>query len=176
MTTIIAQKNNKGVTMIADSQATDGDGSIWKTATKVVKNGHYLIGGAGDCTALDIATFIWKPPYSVAASKDVNRYMITTVIPSLRKALKDNEYSKDDKDPDSGFKIILVLRNEIFVTDDYWSVNQPVGNVASIGSGSAYALGALSAGASLQKAMEIAEYHDGNTGRPFITINQEKSE
>lgn len=176
MTTIIAVKDEQGVTMIADSRATDNDGSIWSTPTKVVKNGHYLIGGAGDCAALDIATHIWKPPYSVAARKDYYHYMVTTVMPSLRKAMKDNEYCKDEKDPEAGFNLLIIVNNQIFSTGDDYSVNLPVGNVAAIGSGSPYALAALEAEATLERAMEIAEKFDSNTAGPFITIHQEVGE
>ena len=174
MTTVIAVKHAKGVTFSDDTQATGEGGDIYRVV-KVQENGPYIIAGAGDCAPLDIAQYIWKPPVPTATdAKDLLRFMIVKVIPSLKKVFKDNdyEYNTDPAARQDGFTLIVALYGEVFVIEKEFDVSMPQFNVAGIGSGAAYAIGAIRTGATIKKAMEVAAENDANSSAPFTILEQ----
>jgi ATP-dependent protease HslVU (ClpYQ) peptidase subunit len=176
LTTVIAVKHDKGVTFAADTQATGESGDIYRVV-KAHENGPFIIGGAGDCAPLDIAQYIWKPPMPTPADKkDLLRFMIVKAVPSLKKVFKDNdyEYSPEPSANQSGFTIIIVLYGEIFVIEKEFDVSMPQFNVAGIGSGAAYAIGAIRTGSSIKAAMEVAAENDVSTSAPFTYLEQSK--
>lgn len=174
MTTVIAIKHAKGVTFAADTQATGEGGDIYRVI-KARKVGEYLIGGAGDCAPLDIAQYLWKPPVPTAIeAKDLLRFMIVKVIPSLKKVFKDNdyEYNSEPAARQDGFTLIVALYGEIFVIEKEFDVSMPQFNVAGVGSGAAYAIGAIRTGATIKKALEVAVENDANSSGPFTILEQ----
>jgi hypothetical protein len=174
VTTVIAVKTATGATMIADSQVTDSTGRVFSTQ-KISINGSFLISGAGECLPLDIAQHIWKSPVPTAKDYlDLNHFMITKVVPSLRIALERGKYVPDKDDKDAGFSIIFAINGEIFSIDEDFSVSVAVANVIGGGSGSAYAIGAIRAGANVQDAMKIAEENDAWTSGPFMQFDQKR--
>ena len=48
----------------------------------------------------------------------------------------------------------------------------PQFNVAGVGSGAAYAIGAIRTGASIEDALAVAAENDSNTSAPFTTLEQ----
>ena len=174
MTTVVAVKTSTGVTFAADTQATGEGGDIYRVI-KVRKNKHFIVSGGGDCAPLDIALHLWKPPVCTIEDKeDLLHYMIVKVIPSLKKVFKDNdyEYNSAPEARQDGFTLILAVYGEIFVVEKEFDVSQPQFNVAGVGSGSSYAVGALRTGASLQDALDVAAENDANTSGPFTIIEQ----
>jgi ATP-dependent protease HslVU (ClpYQ) peptidase subunit len=174
MTTVIAVKHAKGVTFVADTQATGEGGDIYRVI-KVRRNKHFIVSGSGDCAPLDIALHLWKPPVCTTEDKeDLLHYMIVKVVPSLKKVFKDNDYEYDSS-PDAkqdGFTLILAVYGEIFIVEKEFDVSQPQFNVAGGGSGAAYAIGALRTGASIEDALAVAAENDSNTSAPFTTLEQ----
>ncbi len=176
MTTIIAVKHAKGVSFMADTQATDDNGGISRVV-KINRSGPFIIGGSGDCAPLDIAQYIWKPPVPTQAEvKDLLRFMIVKVIPSFKKVFKDNDYehNTDPAAKQDGFALIIAIHGEVFVIEKEFDVAMPQFNVAGIGSGSMYAIGAIRAGVSIEDAMKIAAENDANTSAPFTTLEGAK--
>lgn len=176
MTTVIAVKHAKGITFAADTQATGETGDIYRVV-KFQEVGPFVIGGAGDCAPLDIAQYLWKPPTpTVAEMKNLLRFMIVRVVPSLKKVFKDNdyEYNSDPSARQDGFTLIIAIHGEIFVIEKEFDVSVPQFNVAGIGSGAAYAIGAIRTGASVDNAMEVAAENDVNTSAPFMYLEQSK--
>lgn len=172
MTTILAICTEEGLTMAADSQITDGTGRVTQT-TKISANGAFLISGAGDCLPLDIAQHLWRTPIPKGIEwDDLLHFMVKKVIPSLRLAMALGGYKKDEDDKDSGFTIMFAIAGQAFVADDDYSVS--TARVLGAGSGSAYAIGAISAGATIEEAMSIAAEHDSYTSGPFVYIKQQK--
>ena len=175
MTTILAVQYEDEVVIAADCRTIDSSGRTWKTTSKITRNGAFLIGGAGDCLPLDIANYIWKAPKPTLKDFDnLNHFMVVSVVPSLRKAIEDGGYVKKENDPEAGFAFILVINGEIFTIDDEYSVDIPNFNVAAVGTGGSFALGAARGGASIEKSMEIAEENDVYTGGPFTYLTQTK--
>ena len=176
MTTVIAVKHPKGITFAADTQATGDGGDIYRVV-KFQEVGPFIIGGAGDCAPLDIAIYLWKPPTPTAIDmKNLLRFVIVKVVPSLKKVFKENgyEYNSEPSADQSGLTLIIAIHGEIFVIEKEFDVSVPQFNVAGIGSGAAYAIGAIRTGASVDNAMEVAAENDVNTSAPFMYLEQSK--
>jgi len=174
MTTILGLQLEDGVTLAADSQITYSRIYIQENSGKITRRGDYLIAGAGDVSAGDIAQHIWQPPKpTVADKKDVRHFVITKVIPSLRECLSANGYRKAEKE-DDGWSFIIALCGQLFEIADDFSVLTDSSGYYGIGSGSPYALGALHQGASLEQALQIADRLDPNTSTPFVYFKQSK--
>lgn len=177
MTTIIGLQQPRYSLLVADSRITDDDGRTYShpTVTKITKRGKYLIAGAGLTQPCDIIQHIWKPPtVTPAASKDLYHFMISEVVPSMRMALTAYGYKPDTESSDSDFIFLISVNGTIFELDDTLSVLMRDDGIYGIGSGAAYAVGALQAGATWKQAMQIAAKNNVFTAPPFISHKQAK--
>jgi ATP-dependent protease HslVU (ClpYQ) peptidase subunit len=177
VTTIIGLQEKDHALLIADSRITDDGGRTYThpTVTKITKRGKYLIAGAGSTQPCDIIQHMWKPPtVNAAANKDLYHFMIAEVVPSMRMALTAYGYKPDTESGESDFLFLIALNGTIFELDDTLSVLMRDDGIYGIGSGSAYAIGALQAGANWRKAMQIAAKNNVHTAAPFISHKQIK--
>lgn len=162
MTTIIGVQYDGFCELVADSLVSNDSGRTWihPDMTKINRRGVFLIAGAGEVAACDIAQHIWDPPVPNEKDKrDLYHFMITKVIPSLRDSFKSNGYildKSDDEETTSRFQFIVAVNGELFDIGDDLSVMRSADGFYAIGSGADIALGALHAGAEAQEAVEIA--------------------
>ena len=174
ITTIIAYQGPNFAILGADSQITDGDKRILSPSIpKIVKIGKYLLGVAGDARAGDLLAFNWKPP--LYDGTDPVKFMGKKVIPSIIAAFKANDY--DHTKEGASYSFLIVFAGNVFEFADDLSMSQSSDNLYGIGSGSAYALGALAglvpfddssdANTAIQAALSIAAKYDINTAPPF---------
>jgi ATP-dependent protease HslVU (ClpYQ) peptidase subunit len=178
VTTIIGIEYDDHSILVADSRVTDDSGRIYahKVMKKIAQRGAVLIAGAGEVGPCDIAQNIWVPPqFTAKDKKDIYRFMITKVMPSLRKCLIDNGYNFDeDKKDGMRFQFLISVGGEIFDIDEDLSVMKSEDNMYAIGSGGPFALGALYAGADPLDAMEIASKVSAYSAPPFYQEIQHK--
>ena len=176
MTTIIGVCKNGIVTMGADSQVTDGDRiNNDLRMEKITKNNGYLIAGAGDATPCDILQHIFIPPVpSLTERKNLYKFMITKFVPAMRECLDENGWKPVQGD-DSGFNMLISFDGEMFDIGDDFSVLLNNQGIYGIGNGSKYAIGALYAGAPVEKALEIASQNDIYTSGPYQIVQQKKT-
>lgn len=177
MTTILGIQKKDHCLIIADSRVTDDDGRIYThpRMAKITKRGKFLIAGAGTTQPCDIIQHMWRPPTPpTMAYKDLYHYVIESVVPSMRTALAVNGYQPDKENNDADFIFLIALGGMIFEIDDSLSVLLRDDGIYGIGSGSAYALGALHAGANWRQAMHVAAKNNIFTAAPFITFKQSK--
>jgi ATP-dependent protease HslVU (ClpYQ) peptidase subunit len=181
MTTVIGIQYPDKCVLYADSVVISNATTPFKhrSMVKIAKRGQYLIAAAGDFRVLQFVHHIWEPPTPTQDDlKDTFHFMISSVMPSLRDDFKENGFDTQDKD-DKGerslsFSLLLCLNGTIFDIDEDLTVTLSDTNFYGIGSGGDYALGALHAGATALKAMEIADKLDINTQPPFIKRSQER--
>lgn len=175
MTTIVGLCKDGTVTLGADSQVTNGDrinNSL--IMEKITKNNGYLIAGSGDSTPCDILQHIFIPPVpTVAERKNLYKFMITKFVPAMRECLEDNGYKADPKE-DSGFSMLIAYDGELFDIGDDFSVLLNDTGIYGVGNGSKYAIGALSVGATIEKALQVAADNDIYTSGPFQIVKQTK--
>jgi ATP-dependent protease HslVU (ClpYQ) peptidase subunit len=177
MTTIIGIEHKDAAIIVADSQTTDSSGFIYShpNVQKITDRGPYLIAGSGEVLPCDIAQHIWEPPVPTKLEKkDLYHFMIAKAMPSLRKCLSDNGYNFDEDNKELRFQFIIALNGEIFDVDQDCSVSKSEHGVYAAGSGAAYALGALHAGADAYQAMEVASKLTAFTAGPYLSKIQPK--
>ena len=177
MTTIIGVEYANRCVILGDSRIV-GDSKIYShpDMVKVVTNGNFIVGAAGDVGALQVILHTWKPPTAVAKDKEnIFQFMINKVVPSLKQQL--NDYGLlDTKSSDKEFElyVLIAFNGNIFEIDSDFAVSRSDSGYYGIGTGGDYALGALYAGATPEQAASIAALNDSKTAEPFITETQLK--
>lgn len=187
MTTIAAVQGEGWAVVGYDSRVSviEPAGRIYtmsKATGKLVKNGEYLIGTAGDLRVLNLMAYVFKPPAIPRANTNLDKFMITNFVPALRACLEENAVSKDGE---CGADLIVVVRGKIYELGGQFEWCEDARGIYSIGSGSDYALGALYASLpkkfSLEEAkkfvklaVEVSAELDSGTGLP-ITVTTQKS-
>ena len=175
MTTLIAYQGSNFAILGADSQITDGDKRIISPSIpKVVKLGKYLVGLAGDVRPGDLLAFNWKPP--AYDGTDPVKFMGRKIIPSIIATFRDGGY--DYAKEGASYSYLIAFAGNVFEIGDDLSMSQSQDGLYAVGSGSAYALGALAghlpalttlkgARTEILQALKIAAKYDVNTSAPF---------
>lgn len=164
MSTAVLIQTEGGVMAAWDSQATFGDGeAIIIEENKVFRNGKLVFAVAGTLTGLIAIKHAKLNPYN--KKDDKKDYLVNSLIPELREALKD----AGEVEGDAGnfeMDVVVGVDGELFDLRGISSKTyfQRVDGRYCIGSGSPYAQGALAAGASLRVAVDIAKTYDTFTG------------
>jgi ATP-dependent protease HslVU (ClpYQ) peptidase subunit len=177
MTTIIGIEIDDSCYLVADSQTTDDNGFIYThpNIRKLSEVNGFILGGSGEVLPCDIAQHIWDPIRpNVKDKKDLYHFMIAKAMPSLRKCLSENGYNFDEAKTEARFQFIIAVCGEVFDIDHELSVSKNQSGIYAVGSGAAYALGALHAGADAYEAMEIASKLTAFTSGPYYSKIQPK--
>jgi ATP-dependent protease HslVU (ClpYQ) peptidase subunit len=200
MTTIVGIQGDGFAVICTDSRiaVVDENGTANPVTTlgygmsKIAQNGPYLIGAAGDVRAINILHHAFTPPTPPVnlRGKRLDAFMTVKFIPALRECLEKQGYSYFDKESNftAGFQstIITVINSTIYVIDGDYSWASDSQGLYAIGSGSAYALGALHVLAPKRKpivstsktmaikAISAAAKYDPGTGAPYQTFVQEQ--
>ena len=176
MTTIVAVVKNGNVTMGADAQVSDGSRpNRHPKMEKISKVNGWLIAGSGDSGPCDIMQNMFVPPVpSIKERENLYKFMIVKFVPAMKECLEENGWKKDNEDKDAGFSMLFAFDGEVFDIGDDFSVLLNSDGIYGVGNGSQFAIGALYAGASVEKALEIASNNDIYTSGPFQIIKQQK--
>lgn len=186
MTTIAGVQGENWAVIGYDSRVTEDGAKIYslpKETNKVFKNGSYIIGGAGDLRALNLLCYVFKPPLIApsAYGMKLDKFMSSVFIPEVKKLFEENSYSKDgEHDCD----MLVLVNGTIFEIGTDYSWARDESGVYAIGSGGAYAQGALLATLETRKrtlgtaktlvrqAIGIASKLDPNTSPPIYVSVQ----
>jgi len=176
MTTIVAICKNGNVTMGADAQVSDGSRpNRHPKMEKISKVNGWLIAGSGDSTPCDILQNMFVPPIpTIKERENLYKFMIIKFVPAMRECLDENGWKKENEDKDAGFSMLFAFDGEVFDIGDDFSVLLNSDGIYGVGNGSQFAIGALYAGASVEKALEIAANNDIYTSGPFQIVKQQK--
>jgi ATP-dependent protease HslVU (ClpYQ) peptidase subunit len=192
MTTIIAVQAPTWAVVGFDSRVTEEDGrsyTLGRGSAKVVKNGQYLLGAAGDVRAINILAYAFTPPKAVdLTGVRLDRFITSKFVPALRSCFEDHGYAaRESKEQAQHGSVILVIVNgQIYeIGEDYAWVRDTTG-IYSFGSGGDYALGAMYAKAGeevaaqgvvetqklVRESLTIAARLDVGSGPPFHVMSQ----
>lgn len=177
MTTIIGLQYDDRCAIVVDSRVTDDSGYIYThpDSRKISERNGYLIAGSGEVMPCDVAQHIWDPPVPTRTDKkDLFHFMVSKVMPSLRKCFTANSIDLDATKTEQRFNFLIAICGELFDIDDELSVSRNENGIYAIGSGGAYAIGALYAGADAYQAMEIASTVSAFTAPPYYSKEQFK--
>ena len=158
MTAIVGIQGKNWAVIAADSMTTYDDKPYYaKGMDKVIRKGDYIFAFAGDAVAGNIAEFLWNPPKPVK-TMNTDAFMQVKVLPSLREAMKEHGYEPDTvKDPGAGFDALICLNGIIYEVDEEYIWTRDDRGLYAVGSGGAYALGALATGFS-KNSIKAAEF------------------
>ena len=202
MTTIVGIQGEGFSVLCADSRivnmSEDGEASaithLGNGTSKVTQNGPYLLGAAGDVRALNILHHAFQPPTppNNLKGKKLDAFMTVKFIPALRECFEKQGYATPEREgnhiAEHDSTVIVSIHGVIYVVDGDYSWCPDANSYYAIGSGDAYAYGALHvlmqrkrllttqmAKSIAQKAVSAAAKFDVNTGAPYHTYVQESS-
>lgn len=169
MTTIIGIKHQGGATLIADRRALFGSRPEALAEPKVFQAGDALIGVSGNLRTLQ-ALKVGLQPRCKYAEETALQYITSHLVPLIRLTLSEQMVMSDD----GPNEYIIACDGQIFIVSDNGAVTTAARGFDAIGSGEAYALGAMAAGdpdgdykRRLWRAMTVAATLDVHTGAPF---------
>lgn len=185
MTTIAAIQGEGWAVIGYDSRVTE-DNRIFvlpKDAAKVVKNGHYIFGAAGDMRAVNLLAHTFKPPVPTATDYGVklDKFISSKFVPALKQCFDDAQYGEKGEQDSS---VLAVIHGRIYeVGTGYdWALDES--GIYSIGSGAGYALGSMhtslegkkrtmgAARSAVKTAVAVATRLDPSSGEPIYVISQ----
>jgi ATP-dependent protease HslVU (ClpYQ) peptidase subunit len=182
MTTIAAIQGENWAVVGYDSRVTEDNSRIYtlpKDNGKLIKNGQYLLGAAGDLRAVNLISYVFKPPTINPTSygTKLDKFITTHFIPDLKRCFEENSYSKDGEH-DS--QLLVIVNSTIYEIGEDYSWAHDESGIYAVGSGAHYALGAMhsalesrkrtlsSAKTIVRQALTIASKLDPSTGGPFV--------
>ena len=179
LTTLAAIQGKGWCVIAADAQFVDDTRSYVtpKAAGKIFKTKGYIIGICGELRPLQIIQhhMVFSEP-TRSEPAELDKFMAVDFIPSLREALKSEEYIWDK---DTAWTIMVAVKGTIYLIDQDLTWTRDERGMYGEGTGGDVALGVLasakfpatSAAAKLlvQKAVMIASNYDVNT-RPPISL------
>lgn len=179
MTTIIGiQKENSSV-IYADYQvSSESESFVSKTARKICRNWKLAYGTAGNGRLCDYIQYEWEPPQpdewnlhgGELDEEWAYHWLITEFVPALKKGVRGEGLEIGGEGVE--FQMIITVRGFVFQIESDGTVMIRSHGMYGIGTGGAYALGALMAGADPVEAMRAAETLDSFTGSYEDTFDQ----
>jgi ATP-dependent protease HslVU (ClpYQ) peptidase subunit len=202
MTTIIGVQGDGFSVICTDSRVSTMDEggfasqimTLGKNSSKIASNGKYLLGAAGDVRAINIIHHVFQPPIPTPGLSDskLDQFFTTKFIPSLRSCFEVQGYASPERDDsthiaEQGSTIICSIHGSIYVVDGDYSWTSDVTGLYALGTGSSYALGAMSVlfdkkksltppqvKALCLKAIAVSSKYDPYTGPPYYCYIQEQ--
>lgn len=192
MTTIVAVQGQAWAVVGFDSRVTEEGGrsyTLGRGSAKVVKNGQYLLGAAGDVRAINILAYAFTPPKALdLVGVRLDRFMTSKFVPALRSCFEDHGYAarESKEQAQHGSVVLAIVNGQIYeIGEDYAWVRDTTG-IYSFGSGGDYALGAMYAKAGedlashgvektqkvVRDALAVAARLDVGSGPPFHVMSQ----
>lgn len=161
MTTVIALNKGDSVIFASDSQATLGN-TVSEVGQKFLEFPNLVISTAGMCRVLQELRYNFKPPaFTKTDAKNPEKYVVTKVLPAITKTLKSAETLTDEEEFYNSF---LVAVPGFLARLDSGLTILPCEEFTAIGSGAAFAIGALEAGADVETALGVAIKYDTYSG------------
>lgn len=139
MTCIVGIEHD-GVTLGADSAASDGWTITSRADTKLFRNGDYLFGFCGSFRMGQLLHYAFDPP--PVPSRGVERFMVTTFIDAVRTCLLEGGFAEKRKSgPETGGTFLVGAAGRLWQVEDDYQVARDAHGFDSIGSGAEVALG-----------------------------------
>jgi hypothetical protein len=172
MTTIIAVEGVDGVAFCGDVLTQSGAGRRFEGPgmEKVVRRAEFLLAASGNGPRPDAVTQFLPPP--PPDTRMPHRYIREEFVPALRRHFES--HGLPDLGTDDGLEVLVGWQGKAYQLDGDGVLLMDWSGFYAIGSGAAYALGALAQGADILRAMNVAHQFDPNTGSPGQTIRQKR--
>jgi ATP-dependent protease HslVU (ClpYQ) peptidase subunit len=194
MTTIVAIQGRDSAVVGCDSRCVEESTrvySVGRGSAKIVKNGDYLFGVAGDFRAINILSYVFTPPAPKGETGiHLDRFVTKNLIPAMRTCFESQGYAtksaENKEQAEQGSTILVVLNGTVYeIGGDYSWVRDSSG-VYAFGTGGAFALGCLLGGKYnfstmtiertkkvVTNALRVSAQLDQNTSAPFHIFVQQ---
>jgi ATP-dependent protease HslVU (ClpYQ) peptidase subunit len=149
MTTIIAAQGDNWAVIGYDSLVSDEAGRsfvLGRGSSKIVKNGQYLLGAAGDVRAINILAHVFNPPKAnELVGVRLDKFITSKFVPALRACFEDQGYApqQSKETAQHGSVVIVVVNGTAYEIDEDYSWVRDVTGVYTAGTGGDFALGAM---------------------------------
>ena len=202
MTTILAIQGDDYALICSDSRISTMDSggfasqitTLGSGSAKVAENGKYLLGAAGDMRAINIIHHVLVPPPPTPGltGKKLDQFITSKFVPALRECFEKQGYAAPDSNEEKSHiaeqnsTILTVVSGTVYVVEGDYSWTSDINGTYALGTGGAYALGALQVLCANKKmtvaqakkvalrAITVAARYDPYTGGPFHCYVQEK--
>lgn len=145
MTCIVGMAKGGRVILGADSAGVGGAyNKHIRRDRKVFRNGELIFGFTSSFRMGQLLEFNLSPP-PINEGQEAYNYAVKALIPAIRQTLKDGGYTKTVDGQECGGTFIIGFRGRLFTIYDDYQVAETIGDVAAVGCGEAYALGAMHA-------------------------------
>lgn len=179
MTVIAGLVDNGTVLLGGDSAGVAGYSLTVRSDAKTFVNGPYVFGFTSSFRMGQILRHSFDPPI-LPTDGDLERFMCSTWIDSVRQALKDGGYARLDANQESGGTFLVGVAGRLFEVDSDYQVGEALDQFAAVGCGADVALGALYATVGsgmagedrIVLALRAAERHSAGVRGPF-TLTRE---
>lgn len=178
MTCIVAITDGKTVTMGADSAGVGGYSLTPRKDPKIYEVGDFMFGFTSSFRMGQILGYSFSPP-PVPECVDVDRYMRTSFIDAVRRALKDGGFSETQNGREHGGAFLVGFRGRVFKVESDFQVGESVFPFDACGCGEDIALGAMHSMAEhsmvaedkIRRALSAAQAFSAGVRAPFIVVS-----
>lgn len=173
MTCIIGFVDNGKVYIGGDSAGVSGYLVQIREDVKVFRNGPFLMGFTTSFRMGQLLHYAFEPPEHPDNYDDM-RFMVCKFVPAVKKCLKEGGWLKTKDGQDDAGSFLVGYRGHLYEIDSDLQVGKLHDRIASVGCGSAYALGAMYALGHLdptdrvKKALEITTHLNAGVRPPFV--------
>jgi ATP-dependent protease HslVU (ClpYQ) peptidase subunit len=131
MTAIVGVEFNGKVYMAGDLQGTGGNNKIIHTQPKLFNKKGVLFGFTTSYRFGQILDHLLPDPVVPENPEEVYRWLITVLIPDIKKAMKDAEWT-------TGGSCLIGVKGQLWELQNDWSVLRSVSGYAAVGAGTEY--------------------------------------
>ncbi|MFI5757044.1 hypothetical protein [Streptomyces sp. NPDC051569] len=172
MTVIVGLVHQQRVYLGGDSAGVAGYQITLRRDPKVFTNGPYAMGFTTSFRMGQLIHHAFKAP---RPKGDLDRFMVTTFINTLRTCLKDGGWARKDNEQEQAGTFLVGVHGRLFAIDSDYQVGEPADGYAAVGCGDELALGALHATgalsmkprARLAAALAAADHHSAGVSAPY---------
>lgn len=167
--------------MGADSAGVAGLALVVRRDPKIYRVGDFLFGFTSSFRMGQLLGYKLRPPQHYS-DMDVERYMNTVFIDSLRATLKDGGYARTNNGAEEAGDFLVGYRGRIFRICSDYQVAENLELFDAVGCGAELALGALHATRDkapadrVGAALDAAEAFSAGVRRPFLIAQLNKVE
>lgn len=188
MTTMVAVQGPTWAVVGCDSQVTE-DNKIFilpKDNPKIMRNGPFLFGAAGDMRAINLLAYQFKPPVPPVncSGSRLDKFVSSKFIPELKALFDEVQYGEKGNQES---EILCVVHGRIYEIGSGYDWCRDQSGIYAFGSGGEYALGSLhsqlegkkftltAVRAAVRRSLEVATRLDPNTGgQLLISVQQDE--
>ena len=179
MTCIVALEHEGVLWMGGDSAAFREDEISCRADPKVFQYGEFLFGFSGSFRVGQLLRYGFQPPKQ--SGKSDMGYMVIDFVDALRTFLdQKGTHLKEGSGDSHDSEIVVGFRRKIYVIEPDFNVSMPLEKYVASGSGSAYALGALSVleeigimhpSSKIETALKVSAQHCPSVRAPFTIMS-----